>query len=122
MLDNTYIIWYSIDVNHGSDGLRSQEQFLKVLSRLWPVAKGSLARVRRSCVRRGCRACARGEKHPAWIFVHVEKGRRRCLYVPESLAPVMREAIRNGRRVEAWLKEAGLELILSHRRRRKGLE
>ncbi len=44
----------------------------------WPMAKGSLAEVRKPCVRRNCRACLSGRKHPAFTFGFREKGRQRC--------------------------------------------
>ena len=85
--------------------------FVRTVTGLWPVAKGSLAQVRRPCMRRNCQACARGDKHPGWIFVFREKGRQRCLYVRKTFVPALREAILNGRRLEERLTRAGQELI-----------
>jgi hypothetical protein len=36
-----------------------RQQFLQDLQRLWPAIKGSLAEVRKPCIRRDCPACAR---------------------------------------------------------------
>jgi len=91
--------------------LDAREAFLQETARLWPVAKGSLAQVRRPCMRRNCQACARGDKHPGWIFVFRENGRQRCLYVRQRLVPALRRAILNGRRLEEHLTRAGHELI-----------
>lgn len=93
--------------------------FLDEVAGLWPVAKGSLAHVRRPCVRVNCQACARGDKHPAWIFTFLQRGKRRCLYVPEALTPQVRQAIDNGRRVEEMLTQAGVDLIERDRQRRR---
>jgi len=96
----------------------SQQAFLAGVKALWPVAKGSLAEVRKPCARPRCARCARGEKHPAFIFTFLEQGRRRCMHVPRELAPVVRRAIENGRRLEEAIGRAGVEVILEYRRRR----
>jgi hypothetical protein len=94
------------------------EMFVQEVAALWPLAKGSLALVRRPCIRANCPACARGEKHAAWIFTFRQGGRQRCRYVPKVLAPVVRRAIANGRLLEARLAQAGVDLIERYRRER----
>ena len=74
---------------------------LAEVARHWPMAKGSLAEVRKPCVRPGCRACASGRKHPAFLFSFTDQGRRRCRYVPRDLVPALRQAIANGRWMES---------------------
>jgi hypothetical protein len=100
-------------------GPSAREAFLQETAGLWPVAKGSLAQVRRPCMRRNCQACARGDKHPGWIFVFREKGRQRCLYVRKTLVPALRQAILNGRRLEERLTRAGHELIERDRQEKR---
>jgi len=95
-----------------------QQAFLDELAKLWPLAKGSLAAVRKPCIRANCPACRAGRKHQAWIFSFTAGGRRRCLYVPAEFAAVVRQALANGRRVERLLVELGGELIHRHRRGR----
>ncbi len=95
------------------------EQFLLELKHRWPLAKGSLAEVRKPCIRPGCAACARGEKHPAFIFSFADQGRRRCMYVPRDLVPRLRQAIENGRWAEEQLHRMGVRLIEAHRQSRK---
>ncbi len=56
-----------------------QKEFLAQLPSLWPPLKGSLAFVKKPCIRKNCPACARGDKHPAWIFSFTQDGRRRCI-------------------------------------------
>ena len=94
------------------------ELFLQDVAALWPLAKGSLALVRRPCIRANCPACRRGEKHAAWIFTFRQGGRQRCLYVRKDLAPLLGRAIANGRLLEARLTQAGVELVERHRRER----
>ena len=95
-----------------------KDLFFQQLSQLWPAIKGSLAQVRKTCLRPGCRACARGDKHPAFIFSFSEKGRRRCMYVPAELVPLLQEGLENGRKLEALLSEIGPTLLRLYRQER----
>ena len=95
-----------------------QKRFLAEVEDLWPAALGVVAQVRKPCIRPQCRACAEGRKHPAVIFTFMEEGRRRCMYVPQGLAPILRQAIQNGRRLERRLRQMGAELIQEYRRQR----
>ncbi len=92
--------------------------FVEELRRRWPVARGSLCEVAKPCVRRGCAACARGEKHPSFIFAYRRDGKQRCLYVPRELVPELRRAIEGGQWVEQRLTEIGETLVFAYRRRR----
>jgi len=85
---------------------------------LWPAGKGSLAEVRKPCIRPACRACASGQKHPAFILSIKEGGRRRCLHVPREMVPVLQQAIRNGRRIEQLLSRTAGELLQRYRQAR----
>lgn len=96
-----------------------RESFLTAARDLWPVAKGSLARVARPCGRpKECPACRNGQRHPMWIFTFRQGGRLRCRYVPAELAPILRRALGNGRRLEKRLTEEGEALIERYRRDR----
>jgi hypothetical protein len=86
--------------------------------KLWPAAKGSVAEIRKPCVRPGCRACAEGRKHRAFILSYREGRCRRCLYVPAELVETLRRAIANGRRIEQLLSKAGARMVLRQRSRR----
>ena len=92
-----------------------QELFLKKLLPLWPALKGSLAQVRKPCIRPNCAACARGDKHPNYLLAFTEKGRRRCVYVPQDMVPLLQHALQNGRRVEQLLYEMGPALVREYR-------
>ena len=97
----------------------ARRAFWQAVRRLWPVAKGSLALVRKPCIRTNCRACQEGRKHPAFIFSFFQEGRRHCRYVPRDLVPVLRRAIANGRKLERLILRVGLEAIQEHRRKRE---
>lgn len=93
-------------------------KFMKELAQRWPVAKGSLAEVRKPCTRPNCRACQSGEKHRAFLFGSREDGKQRCLYVPRDLVPALRRAIEGGRWLEEELSHMGRQLIEAYRRNR----
>ena len=95
-----------------------QRDFERQLHGLWPVLKGSLAKIRKPCIRANCKLCASGTKHPAWILSVSQAGRRRCLYVPEELVPLIQKAIRNERKLEQLLGRMGPALITAYRRQR----
>lgn len=95
-----------------------KEFFFQHLPKLWPAIKGSIAQVRKTCLRPGCRACARGEKHPAFILSFTQGGKRRCMYVPKELVPFFERALRNGRQIETLLSELGPALLQQHRQQR----
>lgn len=86
---------------------------------LWPALKGSLVKVRKPCIRKNCPACARGDKHPAWMLSFTHQGRRHCFYVPLELVPALRQAHQNGRRLEDLLYRVGPALLKEFRRQRR---
>lgn len=109
--------WYTYGMSKIS--LTPEHQaFLDELAGLWPVAKGCLSEVRKPCIRPNCPACRSGKKHPALLFSFMQAGKRRCRYVPRELAPVLRQALANGRRLEQRLAELGAELLERYRQQR----
>jgi hypothetical protein len=92
-----------------------QTRFRDKLLALWPALKGSLAQVRKPCIRPDCRACARGDKHPNYLLAFTQRGRRRCLYVPKAMVAVLKRALENGRRIEQLLNEMGPALLREYR-------
>ena len=98
--------------------LDPERRYERQLPGLWPAAKGSLARIYKPCTRKNCPACARGDKHPAWILTVSQKGHRTCLYVPADLAPAIRLAIHNGRRLEELLCRMGPAIVKAYRKKR----
>ena len=95
-----------------------RQEFLRQLAQLWPPIKGSLAEVRKPCIRPNCPACARGDKHPAFILSFTDQGRRRCMYVPAELVPQLQQALSNGRALEELLYQLGPELLRHYRQQR----
>jgi len=97
----------------------NHKEFMKKIEALWPLAKGSLAQVRKPCIRPNCRACSEGRKHKAHIFSFTKGGKRRCMYVPKELVPTLRLAISNGRKLERKLFKLGEAVIKDYRGKRK---
>jgi len=93
----------------------AQQRWLDQLLPLWPALKGSLAKVRKPCIRPNCPACARGDKHSNYLLAFTQNGRRRCLYVPRAMVPLLKRALANGRRVEQLLYEMGPALLAEYR-------
>ena len=85
--------------------------FEGVVAGLMPVARGSLALVRKACGKPGCRACKSGRKHPAWLLVYREGGKQKSRHVPAQCAPLMKLAIENGRKLEQAICAEGLAYL-----------
>jgi Family of unknown function (DUF6788) len=100
----------------------SQEDFARKVIALWPALKGSLAEVRKPCIRPRCHACTRGDNHPAYLLSFTKGGRRRCMYVPARLVALIKRALKNGRRIETLLYQIGPALIREHRRSRAAMK
>jgi hypothetical protein len=92
-----------------------QQRFRDKLLKCWPALKGSLALVRKPCIRPNCQACARGDKHPNYLLAFTQGGKRRCLYVPGDMVPELKRALDNGRRIERLLYEMGPALLREYR-------
>lgn len=86
-------------------------------ARDWPAAKGSLTEVRKTCGKKGCRRCASGEKHPAWLFIYRTDGKTASMHVPKSLAPALAAALENGRLLEKQLVANGVAMIRGRRKK-----
>ena len=89
--------------------------FREKLLTWWPALKGSLAQVYKPCIRPQCPVCARGDKHPNYLLTFTSHGRRRCLYVPKAMVPLLKRALKNGRRMEQLLYEMGPALLREYR-------
>jgi len=96
----------------------SSASILKKMASLWPALKGSLALVHKPCIRPGCALCASGKKHPAHMLSYTMEGRRRCMYVPVGLVPLIRKSLENGRKIENLLCQSGPALVSEYRKAR----
>ena len=117
LLDCMYMLCYTYSMSKNRLSAE-QRAFLDETAGLWPLARGSLAEVRKPCIRPNCPACRDGRKHKALIFSFRLDGKQRCLYVPAQLEGQVRAALANGRKLERRLVELGEELIRRHRQQR----
>jgi hypothetical protein len=85
--------------------------FTQAIRQLWPVATGSLALRRGRCIRPHCPACASGKLHSSYALYGRRGKRRFSLYVPARIVPEVRKAIRNGRRLQELINEAGVRYV-----------
>ena len=102
-------------VKHKNIVVSVQKPARERLLALWPAAKGSLALVYKPCIRAHCPICARGDKHPNYLWSFTEAGQRRCLYVPKAMVPVLKQALENGRQIERLLYATGPALLRAYR-------
>lgn len=85
-----------------------RREFLAAVSKLWPVAGGSLSLRKNSCMREHCGACASGAGHPRYGLWGRQGAERFALYVPEELAPELEEALEHGRALQQLVLEMGV--------------
>lgn len=102
-----------------NDDRPARKKWQDQLGALWPALKGSLAQVYKPCIRKNCPACARGDKHPAWLLSFSAQGRRKTMYVPLALVPTIRKALHNGRKIEQLLYRSGPQMLKEHRQKVK---
>jgi len=102
-----------------NDDPQAKQKWLGQITPLWPALKGSLAKVYKPCIRKHCPACARGDKHPAWLLSFSSHGRRKTMYVPLALVPTLKKALQNGRKIEQLLHNTGPQLLKHHRQNQK---
>ena len=79
------------------------------------AVKGSLTEVRKTCGKKGCRKCASGERHPAWLFMYRLDGKAHSMHVPKSMVPLLEKALENGRKLERQMVENGIALLRSRK-------
>jgi hypothetical protein len=104
-----------------AETLRDLERwFRQEVARRWPAVLGSLSLRRSPCTRERCHACATGEQHPSYVLYGRQAGRRFGVYVPDRLVPVLRQALANGRALQALLYEAGRRYVAALKRARRG--
>jgi hypothetical protein len=85
-----------------------RERFSKALQNLWPVASGSLSLRKSPCIRDQCQACLANKGHRSYVLYGKTGNKRFSIYVPERLVPEVRTAIRNGKRLQELISEAGV--------------
>jgi hypothetical protein len=85
-----------------------RQEFLAAVSKLWPVAGGSLSLRKSSCIRERCGACESGAGHPRYGLWGRSGGERFSLYVAEELVPELEQALLNGQALQQLVREMGV--------------
>jgi hypothetical protein len=85
-----------------------RREFLAAVSKLWPVAGGSLSWRKNSCMRAGCAACESGAGHPSYGLWGRSGEQRFGVYVPAELAPELEQALLNGRALQELVLAMGV--------------
>lgn len=81
--------------------------FIREVEKLWPAAKGSVAKRRNRCIHPDCRICKSGKKHLSYVLYLRKQGRYTSRHIPKDLVETMKQATAGGKRLEALLVEAG---------------
>lgn len=96
-----------------------RREFLAAVSKLWPVAGGSLSWRKNSCIRERCAACESGAGHPGYGLWGGSGERRFGLYVPAELAPELEQALLNGRALQQLVVEMGVRYTRARKEGRR---
>ena len=96
-----------------------RREFLAAVSKLWPVAGGSLSLRKSSCVRERCRACESGTGHPRYGLWGRSGTERFSLYIAEELVPELEQALLNGQALQQLVREMGVRYTQVRRSERE---
>ncbi len=102
------------------EGGEALASWLRDAGRHWPLVKGSLSEVRKTCSVANCKVCKSGKKHRSYLFNYRIDGKTHCIYVPLVAVDTVRQALENGRKMERRMVEEGVQLIQSFHAMRTG--
>jgi hypothetical protein len=95
-----------------------RQEFLAAVSKLWPVAGGSLSLRKSSCIRERCTACESGMGHPRYGLWGRSGRERFSLYIAEELVPELEQALLNGQALQQLVREMGVRYTQARRSER----
>lgn len=87
---------------------QARSKAVQLLARNQPLLRGSLVQMARTCGKKGCR-CQQGQKHVSLYLSTRLEGKRTMIYIPESLAERVRNAVEATQALEGWIDEAADE-------------
>ena len=99
-----------------------RREFLAAVSKLWPVAGGSLSWRKNSCVRERCSACESGAGHPGYGLWGRSGEQRFGVYVPAELALELEQALWNGRALQELVMAMGVRYTRARKAERTAKE
>ncbi|MBE6371724.1 MAG: hypothetical protein E7055_06580 [Lentisphaerae bacterium] len=82
--------------------------------------KGSLTEVRKSCGVKGCKKCASGERHQAYLYMYRKNGKTCSMHVPKYAVEDFRKMLAKGIKAEEELVQNGIDFLKSLRGCAKG--
>jgi len=74
-------------------------------------AKGALTSVRKTCGKKGCKRCASGENHSAWLYMYRLNGKTCSKHVPKHAVEKFRQMLDEGQRIEQELVLNGIAYL-----------
>ena len=95
------------------------KDFFQTVTNAFPCIKGSIAEIRKPCIRPNCPACKKGDKHPAFILTFRRNGKTHCRYIAKEQVLQIRQAIANGRKIEEQMAAACEKILMDFRLKRK---
>ncbi len=75
------------------------------------AAKGALTQVRKTCGKKGCKKCASGENHPAWLYMYRLNGKTCSKHVPKHAVEKFRQMLEKGWQAEQELVLNGIAYL-----------
>lgn len=112
-------VWYFTYMQVVETPAQVRRWFQGAMRQIWPIAEGSFSLRKSKCIRRNCTACNSGKGHSSYVLSGRRGSRRFSIYVPDELAPDIRQAIENGRQLQELINEAGVRLVVALKKRRK---
>jgi len=120
VLASGVIVCYFTYMQKAESAAEIHRWFQSAVRRMWPIAEGSLSLRKTRCIRKNCSACSSGKGHVSYVLCGRKGAQRFSMYVPDDLAPMVQEAIENGRQLQDLVSEAGVRLVHALKNRRKG--
>ncbi len=92
---------------------RTRTALRRNLASLGDFVRGSVVLMKRRCTYPGCRKCASGQGHPAWVLTLSRKGKTHTVYLGARRRVQAQQMVQNYRRLQGLLEElANVNLAL----------
>lgn len=88
-----------------------RENWLKAVTELGPVVKGSIKEIKAVCGNKKCKKCVSGERHQAFQMTYYLKGKQHSKYIQKGQLALARAALENGRKLEELMTRFGLDYL-----------
>lgn len=99
-----------------------REGWLKAVTELGPVVKGSIKEIKAVCGSKKCKKCLSGERHQAFQMTYYLDGKQHSKYIQKGQLELARVALENGRKLEELMTRFGLEYLNATKAAKKQAE